>query len=122
MHVLLNAVLRRRCCWAPAPAAVDRYLLPAGRSAANPPHAGAAVDRRTDGRTTLPPLGPRSARSKFISAGDQCYFSVRHLSQQEARLSPKDDAHTCRVDIASRAKIRRQKDAYHATPETLLQL
>jgi len=24
-HLLLNAVLRRRCCWAPAPAAVDRY-------------------------------------------------------------------------------------------------
>jgi len=30
---------------APAPAAVDRYILPAGRSAANPPHAAAAVDR-----------------------------------------------------------------------------
>jgi len=55
-HLLLNAVLRRRCCWAPAPAAADRYLLPAGRSATNPPHAAAAVDRwdrRTDGRQTL---------------------------------------------------------------------
>ena len=34
--------------------AVDRYDLPAGRSAANPPHAAAAVERwdqRTDGRT-----------------------------------------------------------------------
>jgi len=29
-----------RCCWAPAPAAVDRNVLPAGCSAANPPHAG----------------------------------------------------------------------------------
>jgi len=28
-----------------APAAVDRYLLPAARSAANPLHAAAAVDR-----------------------------------------------------------------------------
>jgi len=40
-------------------AAVDRYLLPARRSAANPPHAAAAVDRRgrpTDGRTDTRPL------------------------------------------------------------------
>ena len=47
-------VLRRRCCQAPVPAAVDRYLLPTRRSAANPPHTVAAVDRqerRTDGRT-----------------------------------------------------------------------
>jgi len=41
-----------------APAAVDRYLLPVGRSAAKPPAAAASVDRsdreadgRTDGRT-----------------------------------------------------------------------
>ena len=38
------------CCGAvaaeqPAPSAVDRYLLPAGRSAANPPHAAATVER-----------------------------------------------------------------------------
>ena len=42
----------RRCCLAPV--AVDRYLLPAGRPAANPPHAAAAVDRwdrQTDRRT-----------------------------------------------------------------------
>jgi len=35
-------------------AAVDRYMLPAGRSTTNPPAAVAAVDRwdrRTDGRT-----------------------------------------------------------------------
>jgi len=51
-HLLLSAVLRRRCCWAPA-LAVDRYLLPAGRSAANPLHVAAAVerqDRQTDAR------------------------------------------------------------------------
>jgi len=35
------------------PIAVDRYLLLAGRSAANPPAAAAAVDRRTDGQTGL---------------------------------------------------------------------
>jgi len=49
-HLLLNAVLLRR----PAAAAVDRYLLPAGPTAANPPYAAAAVDRwdrQTDTRT-----------------------------------------------------------------------
>ena len=38
------------------PAAIDRYLLSAGRSAANPPATIAAVyhwDRRTDGRPTV---------------------------------------------------------------------
>jgi len=44
----------RACSWYAAPtlAAVDRYLLPAGRSAANPPATAAAVerwDRQTDG-------------------------------------------------------------------------
>jgi len=29
----------RICCWAPAPVAIGRYLLPVGRSAANPPAA-----------------------------------------------------------------------------------
>jgi len=46
---LLYLLLRR-----PPPSNIDRYLLPAGRSAANPPHAEAAVERRdrqTDGRT-----------------------------------------------------------------------
>jgi len=38
------------CCGAvaagrPASAALDRYLLPVRRSAANPPHAAAAVNR-----------------------------------------------------------------------------
>ena len=54
-HLLLRTVLRRRCCWAPAPVADDRHALLARRSAANPPHAAAAVerwtDRLTDGRT-----------------------------------------------------------------------
>jgi len=42
-----------------APAAIDRYLLPAGRSAANPPPAAAAAERRdrqADGRTDASPL------------------------------------------------------------------
>jgi len=42
-----------------ASAAVDRYFLPAGHSAANPPHAAAAVDRRdrqTDGQTDVRPF------------------------------------------------------------------
>ena len=40
--------------WRPTAAATDRYLLPAGHPAANPPHTAAAVDRQdrqTDGRT-----------------------------------------------------------------------
>jgi len=39
-----------------ASAAVDRYLLPAGRSAANQPAATVAIDRwdrQTDGRPTV---------------------------------------------------------------------
>ena len=55
-YVVLTA-----CCMAPrrAPTAVDRYLLPAGHSAANLPTAVAAVDRRdrqTDGQTDARPL------------------------------------------------------------------
>jgi len=61
----------RICCQTPccgavaarrsAPSAVDRYLLPARRSAANPPHAEADVERwetdgRTDGRTDNRPF------------------------------------------------------------------
>jgi len=44
----------RICCWAPAPAAIDRYVLPAGHLAANSLVAVAAVDRwdrQTDGQT-----------------------------------------------------------------------
>jgi len=44
-------------CHVPAPA-IDRYLLPAGRPAANPPHRAATAierwDRQTDGRTDRP--------------------------------------------------------------------
>jgi len=53
-YLLLNAVLRRSCCWAPAPPLPIDISCPRGRSATNPPHAAAAVDRwdrRTDGQT-----------------------------------------------------------------------
>jgi len=54
-----NSVAKRACSWyaAPVPAAIDRYLLPAGCSAANPPTAAAAVDRwdrQTDVAYTRP--------------------------------------------------------------------
>ena len=51
--------MTRNCCYAPCPcsdsrAAIDRYLLPAGPTAANPPHAAAADewdrDRQADRR------------------------------------------------------------------------
>jgi len=35
----------RHAAGRPVAAAVDRYFLPAGPTAANPPHAAAAVDR-----------------------------------------------------------------------------
>ena len=49
---------RDKCCGAGL-AAIDRYILPAGITAANPPHAAAAVEwdrrtvRRTDGYRTV---------------------------------------------------------------------
>jgi len=49
--LLIFAAVRRATA---APAAIDRYLLPAGPTAANPSQLHAAVDRwgrKTDGRT-----------------------------------------------------------------------
>jgi len=55
-YTMLPVVMRRHCCCTPA--TIDQYLLPTGRSAANPPHVAATVDRwdrqmggRTDGQT-----------------------------------------------------------------------
>ena len=50
-HLLLRAVLRRGA----GHAAIDRYLLPATPTAANPPHSAAAGewDRQTDGPRTV---------------------------------------------------------------------
>jgi len=57
----VKRVCARICCWAPCCCPVllrrwpcsNRYLLPAGPTAANPPHAAAAGewDRQTEGRT-----------------------------------------------------------------------
>ena len=57
----------RICSWAPAPAAIDRCLLPAERSAANPAHAAAMNDGREDAQ----PL-PRSCSA--YCAGSVCSF------------------------------------------------
>ena len=54
----------RRCCWRPeygarsAPAALQQYILPTGRSTANPPLllSNDGTDRQTDGRTDAGPL------------------------------------------------------------------
>jgi len=51
------------------PAAIDRYLLPARRSAANPPAAVVAVDRQTNRQTDIRPL------SRLRTA-----FPAQHLS------------------------------------------
>jgi len=40
----------RICCWAPGRAAINRYILPAEPTTANPLHA--RTDRRTGGRTS----------------------------------------------------------------------
>jgi len=50
MTLPASAAERRAAAGRPA-GAVDRYLLSARRLAANPPHAAAAVEWRTDGRT-----------------------------------------------------------------------
>ena len=64
VSLLVLAAERRAatpCCGATAPgsptaAALVRYLLPARRSAANPPHATAAVERREERRTYARPF------------------------------------------------------------------
>ena len=69
-HLLLSAVLRRRCCWTPAPKAIDWYLLPTGRSAANGPATAGAVDlwdRRTDARPLHRPCPAYCAGNVKIS-------------------------------------------------------
>ena len=92
-HLLLSTVLRqRRCCWASA--AVDRYLLPAGRPAANLSHAAATVDRNrpwhsirdridgTDGRTD-----GRRTPDRYI---DSAPHTIRTVSVARDRISLTD--------------------------------
>jgi len=68
----------RVCCWAPAHAAIDRYFLPTGRSAANPPAAVAAVnrwDRRTDRHPTVAQthaMRAASTRDRQSDGLDRC--------------------------------------------------
>jgi len=57
--------------------AVDRYVLPAGRSAANPPHAAASderwgrqTDRETDGRTPDRCVDPALLTIQAVSIRD----------------------------------------------------
>jgi len=52
-RLLSIAVLRRRCGRAPGRAAIDRYFVPAGPTAANPQprRPNDATDRETDGQT-----------------------------------------------------------------------
>jgi len=53
LSAVLQPVLWRCCCWAPA--IVDRHLPRAGPTAANPPHSSAAAqdgtNRQTDGQS-----------------------------------------------------------------------
>jgi len=69
-----TARLMHGACPLRAPAAIDRYLLPAGRSAANQSAAVAAVDRRdrqTDGQTLDRSVDPPSHTMRAVS---QCQW------------------------------------------------
>ena len=74
------AAEHRRAC-SMAPAVIDRYLLPAGRSAADPPAAVVAVDRwdrETDGRTDARALHKRCSA---YYVGDASPHTMRPLSE-----------------------------------------
>jgi len=123
-HLLLYAVLRRRCWRAPAPAAVDRCLLPERRSAANPPRAAQTdgTDKQTDGRTLDRFIDPAPhtvrALSIIASSSDSIYCWLQmnrkrlvrvlrtvsssytrtvdgQLSRHFALTSPPCDGHRC---------------------------
>ena len=74
-HFLLSAVLRRSCCWAPA--AVDRFVLPIGRSAANPPQQR-WTDRRTDARPLHRPC-PHTHTMQAASKINYIYTFSSHV-------------------------------------------
>jgi len=66
-------------------AAIDRYFLPTRRSAANSPHATAAVDRwdrQTDGRTDTRAFqfGQKKVSTRFDSRYRVDFFSIRFHS------------------------------------------
>ena len=71
------------CCCGAGRAAIDRYLLPAGPTAANLPHAAAAGewDRQTDGRTPyrfIDPV-PHTVRAAPITAKLQQIYVFVHV-------------------------------------------
>jgi len=75
-HVTLVAVAAER---RPRRAAIDRYLLFAGPTAANPLHATAAgeLNRRTDGRTDTVPFHRPCSTHYAGCANNQGSFPVR---------------------------------------------
>ena len=93
-HLLLNAVLPRR--WAPA--VVDRYLLPARRSAANPLHAAAASNDGTDRQTV----------DRFVDPAPHTMRAVSIIGQAEGTTAG-------RLVNASPWALagRRNSDLYH---------
>ena len=71
-----------------APAAIDLYLLLAGRSAANPPAAFATVDqwvRRTDRRTDAGPLNPAPHTMQASSIKDCLLSDCRKMNIRNAQ-------------------------------------
>jgi len=100
--LLLNGMLRRRCCRTPAPAAVDRYVLPVGRSAANPPHAAAAVeqtDGRTDVRTPDRYVDPAAHTMRAVSI--RCTTVYQFLNLRRKKTARVMRASTTVVEISS---------------------
>ena len=68
VNVTLPAFAAERRATAPSLLG-DRYVLPAKHSAANPPHAAAAVerwDRRTDGRPIVTDTAPHTMQAVSI--------------------------------------------------------
>jgi len=67
--------------WARVPAAIDGYLLQASRrSAANPPHFAAVVDRRTN-RSCRPLVQPVGENGAFDISGCISAVAVNHTNQ-----------------------------------------
>jgi len=118
----LHSVTRPAC---QAAASIDRYLLPAGLSAANSPAAAAAVnwrDRQTDGRTDghstvlwRPPrnkyVGPPDSRAEiyaacvsYAAAGD-AHRPPLHGSATAAHFAAAARAATGQTDAGTRHRF-----------------
>ena len=108
-HLLLNAGLRRRCCWPPAPAAID-WCPARGGLAANPSHAEAAVvqwDRWMDGqtydwplhkpsdpRTTLQPFNGLFSRTTWESRYQKCKTNLDFTGTKDSEWQWHQLGHT----------------------------